>query len=234
MKIVCIILARGGSKGLPRKNIRMLAGRPLIAYSIEAAKRSSLINRIVVSTDDNEIRDVALENGAEVPFLRPKKYSEDNSTSEVALKHAAEWLKHKENYIADIVVYLQVTSVFRTKNMIDDCIQVLIDNPIIDSAFIGCHVHKNYWRKKGDTFFRLEDDIPYGQPRQTKEPFFREETGLALATRFEVILSGRRLGDNCQIIQSHSELGFIDIHSEFDLWFAEKIITDKKIFPNEK
>jgi hypothetical protein len=118
--------------------------------------------------------------------------------------------------------------------MIDDCIQMLIDNPTIDSAFIGCPVHKNYWRKRGDKFFRLENDIPYGQPRQFKEPFFREETGLALATRGDVILSGRRLGDNCCIIPYHSELDFIDIHSEFDLWLSEKIVSDRKIFPNEE
>tara|TARA_B100000315_G_C14593011_1_gene596982 strand:+ start:5990 stop:6694 length:705 start_codon:yes stop_codon:yes gene_type:complete len=234
VNIVCIILARGGSKDLPLKNIIQLAGKPLIAYSIEAAMKSEKVERIIVSTDDREIKKVALEYGAEVPFIRPKKYSRDHSTSEVALKHAVEWLKKNENYISDIIVYLQVTSLFRTKSMIDDCIEVLLNNPELDSAFVGCPVHKNYWKKDGEKFIRLASDIPYGHPRQLKEPLYREETGLALATRFDVVMSGRRLGENCYIIPFVNELSFIDIHSEFDLWISEKVISEKSILPNEK
>ena len=153
--IVAIILARGGSKGLPKKNILPINSKPLIVYSIEAAKKSKYVNRVLVSTDDQEIADIALANNAEVPFLRPKKLSNDTATSEVALKHAVEWLRDKENYQTDIIVYLQTTDLFRSKSMIDDCIKVLLKKPEVDSAFMGLEVHKNFWRKEKGKFTRL-------------------------------------------------------------------------------
>ena len=113
---ICVIPARGGSKRIPKKNIKEFNGKPIIAYSIEAAINCNCFEQVIVSTDDNEIKTIALEHGAEVPFLRPKEFSEDNSTSEIALKHAVNWLKKNENYEADIIVYLHATSIFRTKN----------------------------------------------------------------------------------------------------------------------
>jgi len=231
--IVAIILARGGSKGLPRKNILPINGKPLIAYSIEAAKKSKYVNRVIVSTDDQEIADIAIANNAEVPFLRPYDLANDTATSEAALKHAVEWLKDNENYHADIVVYLQTTDLFRTKSMIDECIEVLLKKPEIDSAFMGSRVHKNYWRKVNGEFKRLADDIPYGIPRQQREPLYREDTGLALATRSDVILSGNRIGDRVYIVPYDQKVDFIDIHSEFDRWLSEILITDGNILPNE-
>lgn len=233
LNVVSIILARGGSKGLPRKNIKSLAGKPLIAYSIEAAKQSKHVSRVIVSTDDDEIASVALQYGAEVPFIRPANLADDDATSEVALKHTVEWLRTNENYNVDIVVYLQVTDVFRKSHMIDDCVQVLLDNPDIDSAFMGLVEHKNYWRNENGKFIRLANDIPYGVPRQKREPVYREDTGIALATRAEVVLQGKRIGENCHVVPYEQDVWFIDIHSEFDLWLSEKIITDKNILPNE-
>jgi CMP-N,N'-diacetyllegionaminic acid synthase len=231
--IVAIILARGGSKGLPQKNILPINGKPLIAYSIEAAKKSKYVNRVVVSTDDQEIANIALANNAEVPFIRPNDLANDTATSEVALKHAVEWLRDHENYKVDIVVYLQTTDLFRSKSMIDDCIEVLLNQPEIDSAFMGLEVHKNYWRIVNGKFKRLADDIPYGIPRQQREPLYREDTGLALATRSAVILAGNRVGDNVCIVPYEQKVDFIDIHSEFERWLTEILITDGKILPNE-
>lgn len=231
--IVAIILARGGSKGLPQKNILPVNGKPLIVYSIEAAKKSKYVNRVIVSTDDKEIAKIALSNDAEVPFLRPNNLANDTATSEVALKHAVEWLRDNENYQVDIVVYLQTTDLFRTKTMIDDCVEVLLSKPEVDSAFMGLEVHKNFWRKENGNFVRLADDIPYGTPRQEREPLYREDTGLALATRSSVILSGNRVGENVFIVPYEQKVDFIDIHTEFEKWLSEILITDGKIFPNE-
>ena len=222
--VVAILLARGGSKGLPRKNILPLAGKPLLAYSIEAANRSRHVNRVIVSTDDEEIASVAREYGAEVPFLRPAKLADDLATSEVALKHAVEWLRDNEGYETDIVVYLQVTDLYRTPAMIDQCVEALLTAPQLDSAFMGHIEHKNFWRQQGDAFVRLADDIPYGVPRQEKEPLFREDTGTACATRASVVLSGRRLGERCKVIPYEQDIHFIDIHTEFDFWLAEMLI----------
>ena len=222
--VVAILLARGGSKGLPRKNILPLAGTPLLAYSIKSAMSSHYVDRVVVSTDDEEIASVAREYGAEVPFLRPAKLADDLATSEVALKHAVEWLRDNEGYETDIVVYLQVTDLYRTPAMIDQCVEALLTAPQLDSAFMGHIEHKNFWRQQGDAFVRLADDIPYGVPRQEKEPLFREDTGTACATRASVVLSGRRLGERCKVIPYEQDIHFIDIHTEFDFWLAEMLI----------
>jgi len=230
--VVAIILARGGSKLLKRKNILLLNGEPLISYSIKAAKQSKYVDRIIVSTDDQEIANVAREYGAETPFLRPKELSNDTATSEVALKHTVEWLRNYDNYNVDIVVYLQVTDIFRTKNMIDDCVKVLLEKPKVDTAFMGLITHKNFWRKEKGKFKRLADDIQYGTPRQQREPVYREDTGLALATRGSVIAEGRRIGNNVCIVPYEQDVDFIDIHTQFHLWLSEMIITEGKIIPN--
>lgn len=224
-KVVALVPARGGSKGLPRKNIALLAGKPLIAYTIEAARQSSLVDRVLVTTDDEEIRQVALACGAEAPFLRPAELAQDNTPTEPVLSHAVAWLRDNEGYLADIVVFLQLTDVFRKAGMIDAVVQRLLDDPSLDSAFMACETHKNYWRQQGDGYVKLAADIPYG-PRQSRECLYREDTGMACATRAEFILAGRRLGDKVSIVGYHEELPFVDIHSRIDLWLAEKLISE--------
>ena len=191
-----------------------------------------MVSRIIVSTDDEKTREISLNNGAEAPFLRPPEYSTDRARVEDALKHTLEWLTLNENYKTDIVVYLQITDLFRQENMIDKCVKALLEDPKLDSAFMGLPVHKNFWRIKNGKYFRLAVDLPYGLPRQEREPIYREDTGLALATRAEIVLEGERLGKNCHIIPYEQQVDFIDIHSEFDLWLSEKIIKEKKILPN--
>src|SRR5687768_16660736 len=105
--VVAVIPARGGSKGLPRKNVLPLAGKPLIAYSVEAAVLSPLVSRVIVSTDDEEIAAAAREAGAETPFLRPPELSLDSTPTEPVLRHAIEWLEREEGYRTDIVLFLQ-------------------------------------------------------------------------------------------------------------------------------
>ena len=121
--IMAVITARGGSKGVPRKNIRDLSGKPLIAWSIEAAKNSGYIDRIIVSTEDTEIRDISLEYGAEVPFLRPKELAEDNSSSVDTVLHVIEKLEKDYNYTPDYILLLQPTSPLRNEVHIDDSIE---------------------------------------------------------------------------------------------------------------
>ena len=194
---------------------------------------SKYISRTIVSTDSNEIKNIALQYGAEVPFLRPRHLSNDSAKSESALKHTISWLNENENYEPDIVVYLQITDPFRKKNMIDKCVEKLINNPNLDSVFMALTTHKNYWRKKNGKFIKLANDIESDAPRQIKEPIYREDTGIALASRVEVIKSGKRIGDNAEIIPYEQKADFIDIHSEFDLWLSEQLINEKNIIPNE-
>ncbi|HPH23838.1 MAG TPA: acylneuraminate cytidylyltransferase family protein [Chitinophagaceae bacterium] len=135
MQILAIIPARGGSKGLPGKNIRPLLNHPLIAYSILAAQ-STLVTRTIVTTDDDAIAAVAKQYGAEVPFKRPAEFAQDLTTDFDTFTHALNWLKETENYIPDYVVQLRPTSPVRLTGMIDTCIQKMLNEPQADSLRI--------------------------------------------------------------------------------------------------
>ena len=132
-EVLAIIPARGGSKGLPGKNTRLLAGHPLVSYSIAAGLQSSLVNRVICSTDSQEIADIALRYGAEVPFLRPAELAADDSPDIDVFQHLIQDLKQTENYRPDIIVQLRPTSPIRQPGQIDDGLLLLIDNPRTDS-----------------------------------------------------------------------------------------------------
>ena len=134
MKIMALILARGGSKRIPRKNIKTLGGKPLIAYTIEGAKQSRYVNRIIVSTDDPEIAAVSEQYGAEAPFLRPKEISQEASTELDAFRHALSFLKNEEGYVPDLIVKLFATAPFRKTESIDKAIDLLLANPEADGV----------------------------------------------------------------------------------------------------
>ena len=136
MQILAIIPARGGSKGLPGKNIRPLLNHPLIAYSILAAQESTLVTRTIVTTDDDAIATVAKQYGAEVPFKRPTEFAQDLTTDFDTITHALNLLKETENYIPDYVVQLRPTSPVRLTGMIDTCIQKMLNEPQADSLRI--------------------------------------------------------------------------------------------------
>jgi CMP-N,N'-diacetyllegionaminic acid synthase len=126
MNILGLITARGGSKSIPHKNIVPLAGRPLLAYTADAARNSRHITRLVLSTDDERIAAVGRECGVEVPFMRPPELAQDTSTSLSAAKHAVTWLAERENWQTDILVLLQPTSPLREARHIDEALDALI------------------------------------------------------------------------------------------------------------
>lgn len=128
MKILGIIPARGGSKSIPRKNIKDLAGKPLIAWTIETAKTARVLDRVVLTTDDEEIADAGRQYGAEVPFLRPKELAEDTTPTLPVLQHAVLWLKDNENYFPDAVMLLQPTSPLRQPFHIQEAIKFFNDS----------------------------------------------------------------------------------------------------------
>lgn len=229
-KVVAIIPARGGSKGLPRKNVRPLAGKPLIAWTIEAAKGCAGIDRVVVTTDDEEIAAVARAHGAEVPFLRPADLARDDTTTEATLKHAVEALD-RDGWRADVVVFLQPTDVFRRRAWLDEAVQTLLTRPEIESAFVVNETHKNYWRLDANGAPAKLSWHVYG-PRQKREPILREDTGLACATRADLVRAGLRIGERVHLIRNKDFATSIDIHDDFDLWLAEKVIAEWGWKPN--
>lgn len=177
--ILAIIPARGGSKGIPRKNIRSFAGYPLIAWSIAAAKQSTLVTRIIVSTDDEEIAAIAREWGAETPFLRPAELAQDKTTDLPVFEHALKWLEEIENYHPEIVVQLRPTSPIRPKEMVDDAIKILLDHPDADCVRGVVPAGQNpfkMWRFNGEDKPLVQllevPDIaePYNAPRQNLPP----------------------------------------------------------------
>jgi len=148
-KILAIIPARGGSKGIPRKNIRLLAGKPLIAYSIEAALKSKYISRVIVSTEDEEIAEVAKIYGAEV-IKRPEKLAKDKSPTIDVIKHVLETLEDNEKYAPNIIVLLQPTSPLRSTEDIDNAIKLFLKKDC-ESVVGVCEDIHLYWS------FKIED-----------------------------------------------------------------------------
>lgn len=173
-EILAIILARGGSKGIPRKNIKKFGGHPLIAYSIAAGLQSESVTRVIVSTDDAEIADVAKKYGAEVPFMRPDELAQDETLDLPVFEHALKWLADNENYHPDAVVHLRPTTPLRSHDMIDEAVELLMNDE--EAASVrgvipsGRNPYK-MWKFKADDEINpiLEFDgiaEPYNAPRQ--------------------------------------------------------------------
>lgn len=147
MRILCVIPARGGSKGLPKKNIMLMNGKPLIYYSIAEAKKSKYIDRIIISTDDKDIAEVALEYGAEVPFLRPGELAKDDTPGNLPVVHAVEWLKDNQEYAADYVVLLQPTSPLRTSQDIDRAMETVLQSKANYLASVAKVNEQPFWMR---------------------------------------------------------------------------------------
>jgi len=127
-KILGIITARGGSKSIPKKNIKNLCGKPLISYTNEEALKSKLLTRVIASTDDEEIADVCKRDGVDVPFLRPKELAQDNTPHIPVLQHSVLWLKDNESREYDYIMILQPTSPLRIAHDIDEAIKKAVDS----------------------------------------------------------------------------------------------------------
>src|SRR3989344_6580233 len=127
-KILGVITARGGSKGIPGKNIKLLGGKPLIVYTVEAVKKSKLITHSIVSTDDEAIAMVCREVSADVPFMRPRELAEDKTPHLPVMQHAIEFLEKKLGLVFDYTTIFQPTSPFRTVDDIDGTLQKLISS----------------------------------------------------------------------------------------------------------
>ncbi|MDE6760109.1 MAG: acylneuraminate cytidylyltransferase family protein [Lachnospiraceae bacterium] len=134
MEILAVIPARAGSKSVPHKNIREIGGKPMLAHSIDHAKASTYINRVIVSTDSKDYAEIAKEYGAEVPFLRPAEYATDTALDYDVFYHALTWLKENDHYIPDVVVQLRPTYPIRRSADIDNMVELLLKHPEADSV----------------------------------------------------------------------------------------------------
>lgn len=232
---LALIPARGGSKSIPRKNIRPFAGHPLLAYSIAAGLSAETVGRVIVSTDDPEIAETARRYGAETPFLRPEEISQDQTPDLPVFRHALEWLAEHEDYRPEIVIQLRPTSPFRRVAHIDGAVYRLLENPHADSVRTVCVPFQNpykMWRIGADglmqPLLQTEFPEPYNMPRQAL-PEVYWQTGYVDAAWTGTILeqesmTGRRI---LPLVIDPAE--WIDIDSPDDWRRAERLLESGEL-----
>lgn len=145
--VLGVITARGGSKSIPGKNIKLFAGKPLIAHTIEMAKESGVFDRLIVSTDDEQIVEVARKYGCEVPFLRPKELAEDATPHLYVMQHAVKWMQDNENYKPDYVMILQPTSPLRLPFHIKESVELALKSDadsVLSVSLVPKHFHPDW------------------------------------------------------------------------------------------
>jgi CMP-N-acetylneuraminic acid synthetase len=227
MRIVAIIPARRGSKGIPRKNIKELCGKPLIAHIIETALEVREIGRVIVSTEDEKIAGIAKRYGAEVPFVRPKELARDETPTLPVLQHAVKYLEEKENYKHDIVVLLYATSPLLRAERISEAINMLKEGGF-DSVLSVVEDRGHYWIEKDGKYERLYPEVL--KNRQYIKPLFKENGAVYICKRDMLMEENTMVGGKIGFLKMEKEES-IDIDEPFDFEFAEFLMKRSE---NEK
>ena len=220
-EILAIIPARGGSKGIPRKNLFQLGGRPLLVHTVEAALAAAPVTRVVVSTDDDEIAEEARSCGAEV-ILRPAELAGDTASSESALLHVLDHLRDKEGYEPDIVVFLQATSPLRGAGDIHGAVRRLIEGGA-DSLFSACRVHGFVWRRTVDGLRSISYDFKNRQRRQDIGEDLLENGSIYVFKPSVLRETGNRLGGKIAIYEM-DPLNSFQVDEPGDIELMERIL----------
>ncbi len=227
MEVLALITARGGSKGLPGKNIIDFLGRPLLAWSVDAAKQSAKITRIITSTDDDAIANVARSVGSEVPFKRPVDLAQDDTTDLPVFVHALKWLDENENYKPDLIIHLRPTSPLRPAGLIDSCIEKILNDKSADSLRVVCEPLNNPFKmwKITDKYLEVLVDAgikeQYNQPRQ-KLPMVYWQIGTLDITKPATIIEKHSMsGERILPYIVNQELA-VDIDNKVSLKSAEE------------
>ena len=225
IKTVAIIPARGGSKGIPRKNVKRLNGKPLIGYIIETALKVDEIDRVIVSTEDPEIVAVAKEFGAEVPFMRPEKLAGDEIGTLPVLQHAINYLETKENYKPDVIVLLYATSPMLSNSRIGEAIR-LIKEKNFDSLLSVVEDRGHYWIENNEKYERLHPNNP--KSRQFMKPLLKENGAIYITKRDFLMEKDEIVGGSIGFLVME-ERETIDIDELLDFEIVE-IIMSKRVF----
>ena len=191
-KVLAIIPARGGSKGIPKKNIVDVGGKPLVFYSINVAKESKFIDRVIVSTDSKEIAEVTEKIGAEVPFIRPSELARDDTPTYPVIKHVLEWLNEKENYKPELIVILEPSFPLRTVKEVDEAIKAISSDKEADSLRGVCEPFQNPFKmwllndKYLEPLIKMGEET-HGTPRQKLKKVYWQN-GFIYISRYETIM----------------------------------------------
>jgi N-acylneuraminate cytidylyltransferase len=233
VKVLALIPARGGSKGIKRKNLVPFNGKPLVAHSIIHALGSQLVNRVIVSTDDEEIRRTALEFGAETPFLRPRELAEDQVLDLPVFEHALRFLEDTEGYRPDLVVHLRPTAPYRKPEWIDAAVHLLQAHPEADSVRSVSEPDKHPYRmfrigQDGflDPIMKHEHPVPYLLRRQDLPKLYYYNCVIDVTRPATIFAKQSLTGDRIfPYIMNPDEV--IDIDSPRDLQIAECLFGAK-------
>jgi len=230
--VLAVIPIRGGDKEFQKDASFLLGGKPVIGYTIDSAKRSRWINRIVVSTDSAQVASLAKSLGAETPFLRPASLSRPEAGLTEVLKHCIEYFEKEENYTPEIVVLLEVTHPLRPAGLIDEVVDILVREEL-DTVFVAREERHEFW-----TFDAKGGLVRVGEregvredaylPRDAKKPLYKEMGGLATAIRTAVIRDGKRLGDRVGLVPLRDVVSLIDLHDEDGMRLAEALVQQKR------
>ncbi|HEU5236129.1 MAG TPA: acylneuraminate cytidylyltransferase family protein [Pyrinomonadaceae bacterium] len=228
--VLALIPARAGSKSIPRKNLATLAGKPLIVWTIEAARSSHSLTRIVVSTDDPEIADVAEESGASVPFVRPAALAQDETPAIQSILHAVNWLDEHEGYRPDFVMVLQPTSPLRQAEDIDAVIKLAQDRKADAVVSVTPAQRHPFWMKRVTEDGRLQnffdEDKQYVR-RQDLPPAFELNGAIYLAQR-DVLIEGETFYTDRTFAYVMPHERAVDVDEPWDLYLAELILRNRK------
>ena len=230
MRIIAITLARGGSKGIPKKNLAEINGKKLIDYTIEAAKKSTLIDRYIVSTDDEQIADYCIKKNIEVPFIRPSYLANDTATSADALKHAVEFCEKEEKIKYDLVVELMCTNPFKTCLDIDNCIMLYKQNKV--DSVIGVSKLEDHHPariKKVINGYIRDFVIPETSSRRQdlKPDAYIRNGSIYAISRNKLMNENYRFGGDNSMAYIMDEPAHINIDTKWDLLLADLILKNK-------
>ena len=237
LKILAIIPARGGSKSVPRKNIRKLNGKPLIAYTIEAANEiKDKFHKIIVSTDDEEISEISKMFGAEVPFLRPKELAGDKTPTYLVLQHAVHFVENQDSIKIDLVMLLQPTTPFRNTEDISNSIKLsqTSDSDSVISVVQVFSTHPILMKKIENgvlTHYSIEEKE--GTPRQLYEPAAYMRNGAIYLTKRDVLINNNSIWGNSITPYIMPQERSYNIDDEIDFLSSEMILRNQSKYTNK-
>ena len=229
MRVIGVTLARGGSKGIPKKNMAMLAGKYLIDYTFESALKSKKIDRYILSTDDEHIANYARQRGIDVPFIRPSYLATDTATSADALKHAVEFCEKEENSKYDLVVELMCTNPFKKALDIDNCVDLFSTNKV--DSVIGVSKLEDHHPariKKIVNGYIKDFVVPEASSRRQdlKPDAYIRNGSIYAIDRNKLVKEKYRFGGGNSLAYVMKEPANINIDSKWDLLLAEIILKE--------